>query len=235
MNNQVLSHTQSTRINGRLRLTAILLILCSLFVSNNFAEESEIKEIPENQQKYIIRQVKFEGNKLLSQKQLYSLISIEPGENFQKDALEAGLLKILDEYRQRGIFFAKVNPKFEYAPGDSSLVQIIVTIQIQEGKQLKIGTIVLEGNTMFADSELKNELRLRVGDSFNDAEFNNGIERILQLYSEHGHPKVNVSPAEFDRKTKSSVTEGNIDENSGAVNLKIVIDEGPLVKINEVK
>jgi len=242
MNNQVLSHTQSTRINGRLRLTAIFLslILCSLFASNNFAEESEVKEIPENQQQYIIRQVKFEGNKLLSQKQLSSLISIEPGGNFQKDALETGLLRILDEYRQRGIFFAKVNPKFEYAPGDSSLTQIIVTIQIQEGKQLKIGTIVLEGNTMFADSELKNELRLRVGDSFNDAEFNDGIEKILQLYSEHGHPKVNVSPTDFDRKTKSvarneAISEANIDEKSGAVNLKIIIDEGPLVKINEVK
>ncbi|MBM3235973.1 hypothetical protein FJZ31_06695 [Candidatus Poribacteria bacterium] len=187
-------------------------------------EKSESKKAPENQQQYIIREVKFEGNQLLSQKQLSSLIGVKLGENFQKDTLESGLLRILDEYRQRGIFFAQIQPRFESAPGDSSLVQIIITVQIQEGKPLKIGAIALEGNTLFTDSELKNELRLQAGDIFNDIAFNDGIERILQLYSERGHPKVNVSPVDFD-----------IDEKTGVVNLKIVIDEGPLVKISEVK
>jgi outer membrane protein insertion porin family len=237
MNIQFSSRIQST-------IFLLITILCFCFVISILAEESEIltesqpgndtnsvsgeksegKKAPENQQQYIIRQVKFEGNQLLNQKQLSSLIGIKPGENFQKDTLESGLLRILDEYRQRGIFFAQIQPRFEYAPGDSSLVQIIITVQIQEGKPLKIGTIALEGNTLFTDSELKNELRLRTGDIFNDTAFNDGIERILQLYSERGHPKVNISPVDFD-----------IDEKSGVVNLKIVIDEGPLVKINEVK
>ena len=225
----------------------LTIILCFCFASSIFAEESnfhcsnvreaiprignfsrlsaDVKKSSETQnQQYIIRQVKFEGNQLLSQKQLYSLIGIEPGENFQKDAFEAGLFRILDKYRQKGLFFAKIKPRFEYASGDSSLVQIIVTVQIQESKPLKIRTIALEGNALFTDSELKNELRLQTGDFFNDAEFNNGIERILQLYSEHGHPKVNLSPVNFE-----------IDEKNGFVNLKIVIDEGPLVKISEVK
>jgi len=187
---------------------------------NDAGNASEIQK----QQQYIIRQIKFEGNKLLSRKQLFSLIGIEPGQNFHKNALEAGFSRILDEYHQKGIFFAKISPEFEYASGDSSLVQIIVTIQIQESKPLKIGKITLEGNTLFTESELKDELKLQSGDIFNDAAFSEGIEKILQLYSEHGRPKINISPVDFD-----------IDEQSEVVHLKIIIDEGPLVKISDVK
>ncbi|HIE28717.1 TPA: hypothetical protein EYP66_15670 [Candidatus Poribacteria bacterium] len=201
----------------------LIIILCSHFVGNILAEEAIDKKTSEKQQ-YIIRQVKFEGNRLLSQKQLSSLIGVQPGENFQKDTLEAGIFKILDEYRQRGVFFAEIRPRFEYPPKDSSLAQIIVTLQIRESRPLKIGTISLEGNKLFTEEELKSELRLQAGDFFNDAAFNDSIERILQLYSEHGHPKVKVSPVNFD-----------VDEKSGVVNLKLMVDEGPLVKISEVQ
>jgi len=174
---------------------------------------------------YVIRQVKFEGGRILTRKQLSELISIKPGQDFQKNALKTGLENILSEYRRKGVLFTRLEPKFEYPKtGKPNLSQVIITIQIHEGKRLKTGKITFVGNTMFTEAELKDELRLQEGAPFNEDRFSDGIERILRLYSEHAHPKVNISPVDFE-----------IDSEREAINLKLKVDEGLVVKISQVK
>ena len=209
-------------------------ILCCYPIYNFFASASETESTSMPEQQYIIRQVKFTGNRIFNRKELSNLIGMKPGQTFHSDVLKQGLQNILDEYRRRGLLFCVLTPQFEYAAtteptvpsadSNASLQQIIITIQIQEGKPLTIGRISLEGNTLYTNSELKSELRLRDGALFNDEDFNTGIDRILRLYSENGHPKVTISPADID-----------LDKEKNVVNLKLIIDERPLVKISDVK
>ena len=206
---------------------------------------SEKPQQPLLQQQYVIRQIKFEGGRILTRKELSELIGIRPGEDFQASALKTGLENILSEYRRKGLFFTKLEPQFEYpkvspAPlsqsggrggsrltaqtGKSNLSQVIIKIRIHEGKRLKIGQIAFGGNTVFTEAELKGELRLQEEAPFSEERFSAGVERVLRLYSEHGHPKVNISPVDFD-----------LDAGRETINLNLKVDEGPIVKISQVK
>ena len=121
-------------------------ILCCYLIYNLFASASETESTSMPEQQYIIRQVKFTGNRIFNRKELSSLISMKPGQTFHSDVLKQGLQNILDEYRRRGLLFCVLTPQFEYvattkptvpsADSNASLQQIIITIQIQEGKTL---------------------------------------------------------------------------------------------------
>jgi len=219
-------------------------------------ETNESVSKPPSQKQYVIRQIKFEGARILTRKQLSELIGIKPGQDFQISALKTGLENILSEYRRKGLFFTKLEPQFDYPmkPGDfwrdratplpaetekanalggkvgvsegkgDNLSQVIIKIQIREGKRLKIGKIAFGDNTMFTEADLKDEIRLQEGALFSEERFSEGVERILRLYSEHGHPKVNISPVDFELGAERET-----------LNLRLKVDEGPVVKITQVR
>ena len=64
---------------------------------------------------------------------------------------------------------------------------MIITIVIEEGKPWKFGGITFEGNKIYSDSELQSLVQQKIGDTFNQTQFQMDYQRITDLYFENGY------------------------------------------------
>ncbi|HEU4400904.1 MAG TPA: POTRA domain-containing protein [Candidatus Polarisedimenticolia bacterium] len=71
---------------------------------------------------------------------------------------------------------------------------VYLTVPIEEGSQYRVGTIDLEGNTVFTDAEIMSRLPLRAGQVFNDSALKFGTKRIEEEYGERGYFYVSLDP-----------------------------------------
>ena len=167
-----------------------------------------------------IRQITFDGIEHISRKQLSKLIGIEAGQPYLQAEMVTGLNRVLEKYREDGFVFASIEPEVEPLSPD----QVQIHLHIHEGKQVRTGEITIEGNHLIATDGLRRALGLREGTPFSDAAFEDGINKILTLYSERGYPKAEIEPTDF-----------HLSEEEGKVDLRLQIREGSQIRIGEVK
>ncbi|HXH28310.1 MAG TPA: POTRA domain-containing protein, partial [Candidatus Polarisedimenticolia bacterium] len=71
---------------------------------------------------------------------------------------------------------------------------VYLTIPIEEGPQYRVGTIHIQGNTVFSDAEVMRRLPLRPGMLFNDSALKFGTKRLEDDYGERGYFYVSLNP-----------------------------------------
>ena len=169
---------------------------------------------------YLIRQITFEGIEHLNRKQLSKLIGIDAGQPYLQAEMVAGLNRVLEKYRESGFVFASIEPEVSTIPPD----QVYIRLHIHEGTRVRTGEITVEGNHLLSTDDIHRALGLRTGRPFSQAIFEEGIDKILALYSERGYPKVEVEPTDF-----------HLSEEQGQVDLRLQIREGNQVRIGAVK
>ncbi|MDE0636882.1 MAG: BamA/TamA family outer membrane protein [Candidatus Poribacteria bacterium] len=182
-------------------------------------EAEDISTIP----LYYIAQLNFDGNKHFNQRRLRALFGWEAKKVYSHKEIIAGFERILSAYRKDGFVFALISPP-TVSPISASSPQVSIKVIIREGKRLRIGDFSLIGNRLFSQSKILRELGLRKGQFFSRTAFEQGIERIQSLYSEHGYPKVEIEP-----------TITGLLAATGSINFALQIREGAKVKINEIK
>ena len=170
--------------------------------------------------RYLIRQITFEGNEYLNRKQLAQRIGVEAGQPYDKEEVIEGLDRITAEYRKNGFISVAIRPEVNVISAD----QVRIRIHIDEGAQARTGEITIDGVQLFSVRDLRRELRLGKGASFSHTALEQGIERILALYSEHGYPKVEIRPIDF-----------HLSPEDGTIDFHLQIREGDLIRIGEVK
>ena len=169
---------------------------------------------------YLIRQITFEGVEHLNRKQFAKLIRIDAGQPYLSTEMIAGLNRVLEKYREDGFVFASIEPEVETIPPD----QVHIRLHIHEGIRAHTGEITIEGNHLLSTDDLHRALGLREGTPFSHVDFEDGIDKILTLYSEHGYPKAEIEPTDF-----------HLSDEQGKVDLHLQIREGSQVRIGEVK
>ena len=177
-------------------------------------------EIIDAQSKHLIRQITFEGNEHLDRKALLRILGTEAGQPYRRAEVMEGLDRITAEYGRKGFVFASLNPEIVPVASD----QVHIRIRIDEGQRIRTGKIVISGNQLFPTQELRRELGLREGLPFSQVVFEQGIERILARYSEHGYPRIEIEPTNFQ-----------LSPEEGKINLHLQIHEGNQIRIAEVK
>ena len=194
-------------------------LLTGLIAFGN-VDNSDAPASAEAEPGYLIRQITFEGNAYLNRKQLAQFIGVEAGQPYHKAEILAGLDGIIAEYRKNGFISATLHPEVVIISDD----QVRIRLHINEGQQIRTGAITIDGNQLFSTRELQRELRLRKGTPFSQISLEQGVERILALYSEHGYPKVEIHPIDF-----------LLFPDEGVVDFRLQMHEGNLVRISEVK
>jgi outer membrane protein insertion porin family len=165
-----------------------------------------------------IRRIVFHGNSAVNDKTLAELLAVRPGQKFNPQLIGDALPRILAEYKKLGYIFAKVEWECRSAEKD----QVVLHVNVREGEVVRMGEVELSGSVIFSKDELLDRLDVRRKPFFDDSVFRRDMERLLELYSDNGHPLVKLWPSEFRVE-------------NGRLNLKIDIDEGPLVKIDQVE
>ncbi|MDE0086090.1 MAG: BamA/TamA family outer membrane protein [Candidatus Poribacteria bacterium] len=212
-------------------LCALLFCLATMPAFDVIGQDTTSEKTPTNNKTentgtlplFNIAQLNFEGNKHFNQKKLRDLFRWEVKKVYSQQEIVAGFERILSAYRKEGFVFALVSQP-TVSPISASNTQVSINVTIREGKRLRIGDFSLIGNELFSQSKILRELGLRKGQFFTQTALEQGIERIQLLYSEHGHPKVEIEPI---------IT--NLLPAIGNINFALQIREGEKVKINEIK
>ena len=166
----------------------------------------------------LIDRVSFVGNRRIDKHTLQKLISVKKGDRYDEEQLKIGLNRIIEHYLQDGLIFAEISPRIDLKKEHAQ-----ICVKVHEGETVKFGNVSIEGNTKFTDSYLLSLIGLRQGQPFNMPLLEKGIERIINLYSEQGHPMVEVRPVDVIANP-----------DNGKLDLRVEIDEKNIIKIASV-
>jgi len=147
-----------------------------------------------------IKDVEFEGNKLISNEQILEHIKIRPGDIYTRDAVQDNLKAVYD----MGYFTEKIRA-IPIIHDDKS-----VTIRIAVEENIPITGFTIEGNKSVTSTEINEILMPLINQPQNMFTMNQALEKIQELYSSKGYILARVSSV--------------LDDPDGVVNINI--DEG---------
>ncbi len=96
-------------------------------------------------------QVGFEGNKIFKTSFLSQIVKSKVRSAFNKGTIDEDVRQLLQLYREKGRFKAKVSPKKVYLEGDG----LGLVFVIDEGPRTEVKSIKFIGNDYFSDSRLR--------------------------------------------------------------------------------
>lgn len=108
------------------------------------------------------------------------------------DVFETDLEKLRDYFRNHGYLDVKIpESQVQLQYPDPGWLDIV--INVEEGRQYHIGTITIDGNTLFSEEELKTyALTLRTGDIFSPKAIDDNIQNLRDYYGRLGYLDTNV-------------------------------------------
>ncbi|MGB9720990.1 MAG: outer membrane protein assembly factor BamA [bacterium] len=143
----------------------------------------------------------FIGNKKIKKGDLLKKIDIRNGQVLTKKAIFDARVKIVDLYAEKNYYNTTVSDSIV----PDTLNRVKLYFVINEGTQLRINRIIIEGNSVLSEGKLKRKMQnrekgfLRSG-KLDRAKLKEDIERIKNFYRENGfldvvvqEPEINVS------------------------------------------
>lgn len=173
-----------------------------------------------------VKKIQLFGNKYLSEKELkkqFKGIKEDRwwrGADFNEAKYQEDLIKVIDYCRKKGFRDAEIVKDSLYYSEDKK--DMYINIYINERQQYYFGDVTFEGNTIFPNEMLMNQLIFSKGDVYNQENYDKSIrENIQNLYYNQGYLFANLQPREIPAGTDT-------------VNIHIRITEGEVVRIKEI-
>ncbi|MFT5232411.1 MAG: outer membrane protein insertion porin family [Candidatus Krumholzibacteriia bacterium] len=172
-----------------------------------------------------VQSISFEGNESLSDGLLRD--AMEQGTKgflrsgtFKKSQFEEDKDRIVTEARNQGYLDAAVTDvKLNFREEAPSKLDIVITIA--EGQQYHVGDIHWQGNTVFDDLAIANQIWLQKSDVFKENEYLEALGNLQQIYADRGYIYITVEP------------ERDIVDN--VVNVEFTFIEGQPAKIHDIQ
>jgi outer membrane protein insertion porin family len=148
----------------------------------------------------LLREVSFEGNSELTAEELREKATIRVGVLYNPVEVQKAEQAIREKYEDDGYFGVQITPRTERTTeGD-----LRVVFRIEEGPKLHIDRIVFEGNQALTASQLKDVMQTRERmywifpfSTVQRRVFDDDVERVLQLYGDHGYIQARVESHEI--------------------------------------
>lgn len=173
-----------------------------------------------------IDRIVIRGNRGLTDRQIKKFLATQERQFFilrgtvQRERLEEDLERIVALYNEHGYIQARVES--HEVRVDRERAAVTLTFRVVEGPQFRVGDITLTGITLFPESEVRRQLRLKPGDVFARSKVRQSIEAIVNLYGNIGRAAADVDPR------TEPVTE------TRRINLALAITEGPEVYVERI-
>lgn len=172
-------------------------------------------------EKPIIREVRFEGNKELKQEKLQEGLPVRRNAVFSQKDLDAAVLKLKKQYQDEGYYLVEIQPQVE----QRSTTEYMVTLQITEGKKIRISTITFDGSKAFSPRKLRGVMEtkeewfmswLTGAGTYKEEVLKNDALLIADHYMNNGYinvkvgePQIKLSADRESLEVMVSVTEGD--------------------------
>ena len=194
-----------------------LLILPASIVLDSFAQTRQ-------QELAIIREVRFVGNAVVTDRQLRDLVAAKPSLPLNKSILANDLRSIREHYVQLGYYNARITVNSLAFTSDSAFVD--VTLGIVEGIPSVIGTLKLTGNHEWSADEVLSQFDLGPGDILDHSILERDIDNLLDRYEQRGYPFTQCEVAGIVRRPG---------EERDSLDVLLRIDEGERMTIDEIR
>lgn len=181
-------------------------------------------------EKPYIREVKFVGNKEMSEDDLKALLTTKRFSFLDERKVSADIEKIKKSYQDKGYYFAKVSYKIEPIKEKPQDMQVI--FNIEEGDKVRIKDIVFNGIKQFSAKRLKKEMEtkekwflswLTGSGTYKVDELKDDFERIKEFYGNEGYIEAKVTGHKV-----------YLNEDKDGLIIEIDIHEGKQYKVTNV-
>ncbi len=144
-----------------------------------------------------IEEIDFVGNKTFTDKRLLKIISTKrrkfpsflfPG-RFDQDKFNEDIEKVKAFYGGGGWLDVDVKRKTKYSTDKSKM---FIEVLVEEGERYYVDTIVIKGNKLFTDTEIRDILELKEGDAFLPETLQKDSQNIRAAYGRQGLMNTNV-------------------------------------------
>ena len=174
-------------------------------------------------------QVGFEGNKIFKTSFLSQIVKSKVRSAFNKGTIDEDVRQLLQLYREKGRFKAKVSPKKVYLEGDG----LGLVFVIDEGPRTEVKSIKFIGNDYFSDSRLRSVIAssqkglfsfISTSDDYSEFRQEEDRKAIEQFYHDKGFANAKVI---------SSI--GSLSNDWKNFNLTYTIFEGNKISISGIE
>jgi len=127
---------------------------------------------------YIVSDIKLAGQMLVSEAELAKLVTVKPGEIFQRDKLTESTKKIGDRLGNDGYAFANVNAVPEL---DKDKHTVAFTLFVDPGRRVYVNRVNVAGNARTRDEVVRREIRQMEGAYYDSGKINLSRDRLNRL------------------------------------------------------
>jgi len=149
-----------------------------VYYSSKKENWAKIKIKIEEGERFFFRGIKKIESAFLSEKEIKSLFLLQEGSPFDPYLLESSFQKIERKYGEKGYIYAKVKaiPEFE-----KDKPEVWVSLKVEEGPQVRVGKITLEGNEFTKERVFRHTMLLKEGEVFNTEDLRESWRRLYNL------------------------------------------------------
>ncbi len=171
-----------------------------------------------------VRRIFVDGNKEFSDKRISKLLKTKKkwwfnSGFFKQDVFKKDLEKLKEFYQNAGYSDVKLNSTISY---DERMRNMFITLKIKEGNKYETGEIVIKGNKIFSEREIKKELKLLPNTVFTDKKLREGVRNIERFYFNKGYISCSVFPKTL------------LNKRTGKINIIYQVKEGDLAYVNRI-
>jgi outer membrane protein assembly factor BamA len=186
--------------------------------------EVEIDFLIDEGVRYKVGQIKFTGNKHVSDAQLRKALNLTEGNYFNDDILQRDIKEVVKVYSPLGYIYDPRSPdpaylqigKPQYPFQILTLVHmergvVDLVYEISEGHAFRTGRIIIKGNHNTQDKVYARELHVQPGQLYNSGELEDALDRIRGLPEVDGKsgPPVTITPIGNEPDTRDVLVEVN--------------------------
>ncbi|HPW76354.1 MAG: Outer membrane protein assembly factor BamA precursor [Candidatus Omnitrophica bacterium ADurb.Bin292] len=132
----------------------------------------------EEGQHYVTGEVRFKGNTLFPESELWQELEMLPGLTYSQFYVSQDMESIRNFYASEGYIEARVAPDVVL---NRETGKVDVTYEIAEGELFFVEKVQIRGNTKTRDKVIRRELRIRPGERFDGAKIEKSKQRLENL------------------------------------------------------
>lgn len=123
--------------------------------------------------------INFVGNDTVPPEELLKVLNLQAGEALHLNDLDRAIANLKAYYQNKGyIEMVLLNEKEDLVTYNETNTEAKLTFKITEGPRVKIGSIILDGNTFSKDYVILNDMDLKVGDYVTPAKIEESKARL---------------------------------------------------------
>ena len=171
-----------------------------------------------------VEEIRFEGNEVLSDGDLRGAMEqgttgFLKGGVFKKQVFEEDRDRIITYCKDNGFLDAEVQ-RVELLPHEGRDDRLQIVVHLREGPQYTVGDVNWDGNTVFDDVAVAEQIYLVQGQVFKEKEYLETLENLQSLYADQGYIYIAVEPQREIRDQQ--------------VNVDFTISEGQPARVRDI-